>query len=215
MKIVLLALVLSVGQVFAASGFKYLKGNVSVNGQKATKSTKLKSGDKIKVGDKSLAIVYMDKKVLIKIDKNSELVLEDIQAEQKETKVILSIGSMFSKVLIKSKNKKSIFSVKAANAVMGVRGTEFFVAMDKNQNQKDVWMCVEEGIVGVSTKSSKKTTDVKAGEGVLIEKGSKVTPPKKYAWTKKLNWNFDESKGKLENKILDVLYQDLLDQDYD
>lgn len=209
----LIIILLGMNQVFAATSFLYVKGKVEVNSKKATKKMSLNVGDKITVYDNSLAVVKMDNKAFLKIDKNSEVILEKINPGQKESNIVLNLGSLFSKVLIKSKNKKSLFNVKVSKAIMGVRGTEFFVSTGQGSNKKDIWMCVEEGKVEVNLENKK--TLVNEGEGILIEKGQKVTPPKKYAWTKKLNWNMDDSKGELENKVLDVLYQDLLDQDYD
>ena len=110
---------------------------------------------------------------------------------------------------------KDKFVVKTKNASFGVRGTEFFISYGKDR-AKDAWMCVNEGLVRVSPKDSKESVDVKAGEGVQVKDKKSVSTPKPLAWTSKLNWNLDSSKGQLENKVnIDDAYTDLLDQDYD
>ena len=96
---------------------------------------------------------------------------------------------------------------------MGVRGTEFFASYGSG---KDIWMCVNEGIVSVKSKSENKQTLVNAGEGVVIKKGSGTSKPKPLAWTKKLNWNMDPKVGEVVNKVsIEAAYSDLLDEDYD
>ena len=99
---------------------------------------------------------------------------------------------------------------------MGVRGTEFFTAYGRKNKGTgtDQWMCVREGKVEVQNNTQKVL--VKAGEGIFITKGIKVTKPRPYEWTTKLNWNLDEKLGKLENSIdFDSVYTDFEDQDYD
>lgn len=96
---------------------------------------------------------------------------------------------------------------------MGVRGTELFASYGTG---KDVWMCVNEGIVSVRSKKEKKGTLVKAGEGVVVKKGKWTSKPKPLAWTKKLNWNMDPASGDVVNKVsIESAYSDLLDEDYD
>ena len=99
---------------------------------------------------------------------------------------------------------------------MGVRGTEFFTAYSQDKKKSDdLWMCVNEGVVEIVTDKSSEKVIVKEGQGVFINKGIKATAPKKYSWTKKLNWNLDPGNGELENSAMNDMYQDLLDQDYD
>lgn len=169
-------------------------------------------GDTVEVKSKSLAIIKFDKKAVTKLLENTKLTIEKIGSNDEDTSLILLAGSLFSKVITKSKKKH--FKVKAQSASMGVRGTEFFVSYGKADGKEDVWMCVDEGVVEVSVQDQ-KTVLVRAKEGVFIKKGKEISSVKKYSWTKKLNWNLNPKKGKLENNAIDGLYQDLLDQDYD
>jgi hypothetical protein len=97
-----------------------------------------------------------------------------------------------------------------------VRGTRFFTAYGRaGAGGRDLWVCVDEGVVEVRTSASKGALSVPAGKGVLIKSGRALTKPQAYDWTKKLNWNMDAGAGSVEDKTnLDAAYSDLLDQDY-
>jgi hypothetical protein len=68
----------------------------------------------------------------------------------------------------------------------------------------------------VDLPASGQSTLVKEGLGVNIVAGEKLTRPRPYPWTRKLNWNNDPAAGMVEDATnLDQAYADLLDQDYD
>jgi hypothetical protein len=72
------------------------------------------------------------------------------------------------------------------------------------------------GVVLVDLPDAGQTELVKAGLGVNIVGGVKLTTPRPYPWTRKLNWNVDPAAGKVADATnLDQAYADLLDQDYD
>jgi ferric-dicitrate binding protein FerR (iron transport regulator) len=125
----------------------------------------------------------------------------------------LTRGSLFSRV---AKRLTGRYSVRTDAAVAGVRGTEFFVAYGRRIDElPDVWLCVNEGSVEVSVARTAQTVIVSQGEGINIVGGLKLTPPRRYAWTRRLNWNSDPAKGEvLDRTNLDQAYSDLLDQDY-
>ncbi len=90
--------------------------------------------------------------------------------------------------------------------------TAFGRARGKSQ---DLWICVNEGAVDVTTDKAKKPLRVPAGKGILIKSGLDTTKPQAYDWTKTLNWKMDGEAAELEDKtVLDGAYSDLLDQDY-
>jgi hypothetical protein len=97
-----------------------------------------------------------------------------------------------------------------------VRGTEFFVAYGRTVDaQPDVWLCVTEGTVEVALNASNQSVRVEAGKGINIVGGTKLTVPRSYPWTRKLNWNMDPTKGRVADTTdLDQAYSDLLNQDY-
>ncbi len=61
-----------------------------------------------------------------------------------------------------------------------------------------------------------QTVLVKEGLGVNIVGGAKITSPRRYPWTRRLNWNNDPAGGSVvDTTNLEQAYADLLDQDYD
>ena len=59
----------------------------------------------------------------------------------------------------------------------------------------DVWLCVNSGAVEVAIPETGQTVVVKQGLGINIVGGEKITSPKRYPWTRKLNWNIDPAFG--------------------
>ena len=151
----------------------------------------------------------MDDGIVFKMNPKSDLSIP----EKDDNSVTLNSGSIFSKVSKQKPNQQ--FKLRTPSAVIGVRGTEFFTSYGQSEDKKsDIWMCVNEGAVEVLSSKSKEPVVVKQGEGVVIPAGKEVTPPKKYAWTKKLNWNLDPEKGEVENNV-QIKYENLLKEDYD
>jgi len=128
--------------------------------------------------------------------------------------VHLSSGSVFARV-----NKQIIsgFSVRTETAVMGVRGTEFFVAYGRSiDRHPDVWVCVNTGSVEVAILGTQDTLIVEEGQGINIVGGTNLSSAQRYPWTRKLNWNMDPTAGEVIDRTdLEQAYSDLLDQDYD
>jgi len=187
--------------------------------QKIKKGAILNIGDIVRTRKGSLAILSLEGGSKLKLNPDSAVTIKSTQKNNEE--VFLNKGSAFINVL-KSKLKKSAkpkFRLKTKTVSMGVRGTSFFASYGKTQNKKvrkDIWMCVNEGLVEVVNQKSKQKVQVKAGEGIKVEKGDKISEPKPLEWTKKLNWNMDEAKGDLENKVsIEEAYSDPLDEDYD
>jgi len=175
----------------------------------AKKDSVINSGDTVKTSAKSLAIISMDDGVVFKMNPKSDLSIP----EKDDNSVTLNSGSVFSKVSKQKPNQQ--FKLRTPSAVIGVRGTEFFTSYGQTEGKKsDVWMCVNEGAVEVLSSKSKNPVLVKQGEGVVIPSGKEVTPPKKYAWTEKLNWNLDPEQGEVENNV-QIKYENLLKEDYD
>ena len=213
----------------ASAGGKliYAKGNVEVlsKNSKSKMFQKIKKGAALEIGDivrtrkGALAILSLDGGSKLKLNPDSAVTIKNTQKNNEE--VFLNKGSAFINVLKSklTKDAKPKFNLKTKTVSMGVRGTSFFASYGKQQKKKvrkDVWMCVNEGLVEVKNISSGQKVNVKAGEGIKVDKGDKISDPKPLAWTQKLNWNMDESKGDLDNKVsIEDAYSDPLDQDYD
>ena len=195
----------------------FIKGNVKDSKSKSIKKNQsLTEGTIINTGANSFVVLKFPHGNKVKLSENSQLKISKIAPKKDgQTRISLLKGSSFIKVLKSqfSKGQKSKFVLRTRTTAMGVRGTEFFASYGTG---KDVWMCVNEGIVSVRAKSEKKSTFVKAGEGIVVKDGNKTSKPKPLKWTKKLNWNMDPSTGSVENKVsIESAYTDLLDQDYD
>jgi len=213
MKITIMTLLCSLS-LLATGKFQYIKGEVSISrgGKEVSVSknnNKILEGDLIRVGESSLAVVILNKKVTIKVDENSLLKIEKNKTQARETSLLMETGSAFIDFF--NIDKKGKLQFKTRQAVMGVRGTRFFVSY--GTSSKDAFMCVRNGVVEVSTKEG-KTVKVKEGEGVKIG-GKGISKPKFLPWTAKLNWNLD-SKKNLKNKLdISEAYTDPLDFEYD
>ena len=160
---------------------------------------------------KSFAIIKLNDGSTLKLEEESKISLKGIYQKEKNEPTLIQLmkGAVFSRV-----KKGNDFRIRTKNAALGVRGTEFFSAFGKDQ--KDFWMCVNEGAVEIKNLLSKEKQLVQAGQGILFKDRKKLTAPKPYEWTKKLNWNMDPEKGEVENKqSLEAIYPDLLDQEYD
>ncbi|AZZ35325.1 hypothetical protein CIK05_00405 [Bdellovibrio sp. qaytius] len=190
----------------------HVRGDVTITSQgkttKAQTDSILNSGDVLKTAAKAVVLLTMEDAVVLKLNEKSELAIPE-----KETHVVnLNSGSIFSKV---EKNTKRQFKINTPSVVIGVRGTQFFTSYGQSESKKsDVWMCVNEGSVEVTSTAGKKQVIVNQGEGVVIPAGKDVTAPKKYAWTKKLNWNLDPNAGEIVNDV-QIKYDNLLKEDYD
>lgn len=200
----------------AAEGrFTYLEGDVSVaraaGTTRATLDTALGKGDVVRTGADGLAIIAIGAGVEVKLKERTTLALDSLGDA---VAVSLRSGAAFSKV---KRALVSGYQVNAAGTVAGVRGTEFFVAFGRTIDaEADLWLCVNEGAVDVALPATGEAVVVEAGEGINILGGGKLTAPRRYAWTRKLNWNTDPSAGDVADRTdLDAAYGDLLDQDYD
>jgi ferric-dicitrate binding protein FerR (iron transport regulator) len=168
-------------------------------------------GDVINTGSGTTAIVTLAGDADIKLRSDTSL---DMTSLDEEVKVGLRSGSIFSKV--RRKLLKS-YTVEADTVLAGVRGTDFFMAFGRTvETRPDIWLCVNEGSVEVALAETGLKTVVKEGEGINILGGEKLTKPRKYDWTRDLNWNSDPLEGEVQDATdLDQAYSDLLDQDYD
>ncbi|MGO9409754.1 MAG: FecR domain-containing protein [Spirochaetia bacterium] len=192
----------------------YAEGTVTVTGggtsQDAGPGTRVSAGDTITTGADGLAVIDLSNATQIKLRENTSLVVDAIGDT---AQVSLTAGGVFTHIL---KRLAGSFSLRAGETVAGVRGTEFFVAFGKTiDNQRDVWLCVNEGAVDVSVPSANQHVLVPAGQGINIVGGTKLTAPHGYKWTRGLNWNMDPAGGSLEDHTnLDQAYADLLNHDY-
>lgn len=205
----------SLPSVFASGTVTYLEGDVSVlrggNIIPADFGTVVNQGDRVATGDWSTVVIELDGRAEIKLRENSEVTIDLMGAT---TRVGLDSGSVFSRVRERAVGR---YEVRARTVTGGVRGTEFFVAYGRRiEDEPDVWLCVNTGEVLVQVADTNKEMPVRAGEGVNILAGVRLTDARRYRWTERLNWNMNPSEGEVFDETdLDAAYSDLLDQDYD
>jgi len=190
----------------------YVQGSVQVGRgehfEKAELDQKVTAGEIIKTGTGSTVILTTEDQSQLKLKENSELQLSD----PKNNEVFLKTGGLFSKI---TKAPETHFHVKTHTAVMGVRGTRFYTSYGEEKQKDDVWMCVNEGLVAVETPGDQPMM-VKEGYGVFAPPKRKVSEPKPFEWTKKLNWNMDPEKGDVvDHTDMKAAYGNLLKQNYD
>lgn len=214
-----LALLLCLGAAsaaFAVSGqIVYTEGDVAWrNGpdtHDAAIGDPLGPGDVIVTGARSMVVIDLANGTTLKLKEKTTLSIDSIG---ESTAVKLTAGGVFTSIARKLTGR---FSVNTQTAVAGVRGTEFFMAYGKTIDaQPDVWLCVNSGAVEVSIPETGQTVIVPQGLGINIVAGARITAPKSYPWTRKLNWNIDPRSGTVDDRTsLEGAYSDLLDQDYD
>lgn len=202
--------------LFAVTGqVVYTEGDVSWRNGSETRDAAIGdvigAGDVITTGPNSLAVIDLANSTTLKLKEKTTLAIDSIG---ESTSVKLTAGGVFTSIARKLTGR---FSVNTQTAVAGVRGTEFFVAYGKTIDaQPDVWLCVNSGVVEVSIPQTGQTVLVPQGLGINIVAGAKITSPKSYPWTRKLNWNIDPASGTVDDRTsLEQAYADLLDQDYD
>jgi len=201
-------------QLMANGQIIYLKGNATINENKAQKSATVNLGDTLRTNEQSILIVKLDTGTTLKINENSELKVTELNLKANKTLIHLIKGSSFFK---KDPNQLGKLNITTNVASLGVRGTEFFVSYGL-EKADHVFMCVKTGSVYVSSKSEQEKDGkiVNAGEGVQVSSLSKISDPRFLPWTKNLNWNLDPKSKSLENKVkIDESYGDPLRQDYD
>jgi ferric-dicitrate binding protein FerR (iron transport regulator) len=213
---VLALAILSPSALFALNGqVLYTEGDVTVRSgsqvRDAAIGDSLGPGDVVATGARSLAVIDMGNATTLKLREKTTLALDSIG---EQAAVTLTAGGVFTTITRKLTGN---FSVRTSSAVAGVRGTEFFVAYGRTIDRlPDVWLCVNQGAVEVALPETGQAVLVKEGTGINIVGGAKLTTPRRYPWTRRLNWNMDPGTGVVVDRTnLDQAYSDLLDQDYD
>jgi ferric-dicitrate binding protein FerR (iron transport regulator) len=194
-----------------AGRLSFSRGVVTADGQAAKAGQSLDAGQVLATGPDSVALVKLPDSSIVKLNPDSRIRLDRVLAGA--TELTIEAGAVFSEVSKQKAGRR--FMIRAKGVTMGVRGTRFFASLGKSRKQgDDVWMCVNEGTVEISGPGDSKPALVHEGEGVLVPGGKGATPPRKYEWTKALNWNMQPEKGEVLDRTK-IDYADLLEQSYD
>ena len=190
------------GDVFRIRGSERMEAEIGLT---------VEQGDFIETGPEAMPVISIPNNAELKLRENSRIAMDSLG---EQIQVNLAKGGLFSRVVRRLTGR---FSVRTETAVAGVRGTEFFMAFGRTiDDNPDIWLCVNEGTVEVAIVETDETVLVEEGEGINIISGTRLTKPRFYPWTQKLNWNSDPRAGEVADRTdLDQAYSDLLDQDYD
>lgn len=122
-------------EIFKAGGEK---------GFNAFKGMGLAEGDRVVTGGNSWALLQIDDDKEVEVGKNTSMTISELRGSLEEgddqTSLGLQAGKIFTKIK-KKLNVRSKYEVKTPTTVMGVRGTQFFVALEGT----DTYIAVLEG----------------------------------------------------------------------
>lgn len=156
----ILFLMLTLSFTVGATTLKKIKGTVTINGKKAQENAFVYSGDTIEAqGKTSLVQIFFNDGSRSLLRNGKMTITED----QKNHTTVLNLakGLLFSS---KEKSRNNL-RVKTSNAVMGIRGTKFYV----EETDKDTYLCVCEGEVEI--KNDKSVARVSQNQDVHASKG--------------------------------------------
>ena len=208
--------------VWSAEGvIEYVSGTVVIERDgrvfDADFGDQVSGGDVVATEADGVTVIRLNDRSQVKLRENTRIRIDSVT---EQAAVTLNAGSLFARVARQSAavaRTAAGFEVRTPTVVAGVRGTEFFVAYGRTvEDAPDLWLCVNEGTVAVAVAGAGEPTLVQEGEGLNILAGRRATDPRRYPWTRELNWNFDPTAGDVADATnLDAAYADLLDQDYD
>ncbi|MBI3565843.1 MAG: FecR domain-containing protein, partial [Elusimicrobia bacterium] len=161
----LLALVLpsvpvsaAAGAAVAGGGLVYASGPVTVEDasgpHKAVVNEPLRDGDSVVTGAGATAVIRLIDGSKLKLKETSRIKLSFPKGREQTTDVLLGLGGVFAKVAKRAPGAE--FRVRTPTAVAAVRGTRFFTAYGRAAGgARDLWVCVDEGLVDVGTDAAK------------------------------------------------------------
>lgn len=170
----------------------FIKGNVQVSQnsksfKKVQKGAILKSGDTIRTGDRSLAVVKSPR-TSFKLIQNSEMTL----VFKRNGKQVVDLERGDALIKLNKSLKKALSSdaltVRTKTASVGVRGTTFMTYSGK-ENQSI--LSVKEGLVDFKDQKSGKAVKVGAKKSTMTNKNNKNLKPRSFGLQSKINWSFD------------------------
>jgi len=168
--------------VFQVKGAAKIKKVENEKFKSLKKGVHIDSGDMIKTGeDGSVALIFTDDKSLLRIRSNTETV---IQGKREMTSISKRINMEVGALWVNIKEGKGEFKVATPTSVASVKGTEFWVLVDKI-GDTDV-ICLK-GLIELHNTISAKAIDVskeytgkstRAGE-LAVEKTKRDAIPKR------------------------------------
>jgi hypothetical protein len=154
-------------------------GQASVSNVPLHKGDKVRVGETIDTGAKSLVRVVLTEGVAFQVGPQSSIRLEHVQGQP--TTVNLLKGYVLSHVKkLSTPPKQARFRVLTKSAALGVRGTTFFAKLEKDGR---TFLCVCEGTVNVTwNKGVKLITSKHHDNPIWIVPGAKIPPVAPMGW---------------------------------
>lgn len=185
---------------------KFLKGSVFAYNLKG-EQRQLKKDDKVYFGEilrtsfESIAVVNVIEGVKLKVDANSVVEVDNLyqKASAKKTTdtsfpaFFLHRGTVYGDVDKERKDPRQL-KVKSKLVALGVRGTQFFVYIDP-EDEKKYSAHVNRGEVQLESDKNKQILG--SGQGSFLSGDGEFMEPVEVEWGGELNYNFDPSKGAL------------------
>ena len=176
---ILVLLGTSAATAFAQAQLVYRQGEVTVRrgaqSFPADIGASLAQDDLVITGTSATAILMLNGNTQVKMREKTEFRIAGLGTD---TTLDLKQGSLFTNIIGKL---HGAFDIRTGGVLAGVRGTEFFVAYGKKvDSSRDVWLCVNRGVVNVSIEGTGQSVDVPAGKGVNILAGRTITSAKEY-----------------------------------
>jgi len=173
------------GTAYAQASAKLIaaKGDVKTRGPKektytaVSKGASIENGARVRTGDDGEATLRFDDGTESTVRAKSEIIVDVHQKKESEPNAItVFFGRLWSKVA-KASGGEQTFEVRSANAVAGVRGTQFEVGVADDGSTRVV---VSEGKVDVGGEDEGgKPTNISAGYEVETDNGGGMGGSKK------------------------------------
>jgi len=197
-------------KVIFLSGAAFWEGTAAKGQVPARVGDSLTPGTRLKTAKRTVALVQVPARALLKVKPESEL---GVERDERGWQVELLRGGLMAQV--DKQPPREQFRVRTRTAVMGVRGTQFYASWNNDQPRSrkkagvdsPLWACVREGEIEVKSvrgthasdpKEGSSTVIVRAGEGIQIPARGSLPAPRPFEWTRELNWNMDPQGGKLD-----------------
>lgn len=197
------------GAAFAEGSAKLIsaKGDVRTRGAKeksysaVSKGASIADGSRLRTGEDGEAVLRFDDGTESTLRAKSEIIVSANKKEDQEPNgITLFFGRLWSKVA-KASGGEETFEVRSANAVAGVRGTQFEVGVADDGSTRVV---VTEGKVDVGGEDEGKPTNIGAGYEIESDSDGKMDGRKKFGGDADWNGWFSKRAKQMEKQGLKV-----------
>jgi hypothetical protein len=168
--------------------------------EKAKVNLRLVKGDIVMTKDKSsVVLAFLDEGGMASLSENSKLLISENEKKSSTPSFLLFAGNVKGKI---SKKQDVSVNFNTPTAVVGVRGTEFIIAVAEEGTAR---VGVSEGIVAVT--GMNEEVEVKAGEGSTVPLAGE--PQDKVAFTGQENFSLwlSETKKSVKGREKEILSQ--------